>query len=414
MSHPADVDGSLLDPHIQSDPFEFYDQLREKCPVYQMPETGFWVLTTYDDVRAALTDTETFSSQMRTHGMTAQNRGLHQKILKERGWAHVATLQRTDPPDHTRYRKLLNRVFTGRRVRQLEPYIDGVVAELIDGFVDDGRCEFMYDFAVPLPGIVIAEQLGLSRDDIRTFARWADAMLAPSSRFLDEEEAIEVAETELEAQHFFAGVFEDRRASPRDDIISGLVHAHGDDDEPLTVHELQSLMHQLITGGYETTTSALGHGLLQLVDHPDQMARLRADRSLMKAFVEESLRHTSPVQSLSRWTTRDVEINGTVIPEGSTVMVRFGAANRDPDRFECPAQLDLDRDDVHSHVAFGLGNHFCIGAALARYEIEASFTGLLDRLDDIELAEPMDDPAHLPSLFLLPLKPIRLRFSSAA
>jgi cytochrome P450 len=242
------------------------------------------------------------------------------------------------------------------------------------------------ELTLPLPGIIIAEELGLPRDDIHTFARWADAMLAPSMRILSEAEVVEVAETELEAQHHLAGVFEDRRANPRDDLISALVHAHGDDDEPLTVHELQNLMHQLVTGGFETTTSALGHAMWLLLRHPEQMALLRADPDgLMKGFIEEALRIESPVQGLARRTTCPAEVAGVTIPEGSLVYARFGAAN-----------------------------HYCIGAALARQEIHSAFTQLLRRVDHIELATPLPEPAHHPSMFLMPLRELRLRFTKKA
>ena len=405
------VTESLMDPATQSCPWTFYRQLHEHCPVYKMPETGFYIVSAYDDLKGVLGDPVQFSNRSGSAaGLQADNVRLHQQILGERGWAHVNVLQRTDPPEHSHYRKLLNRVFTARRVAGMAAHIDEVTNELIDGFADRGECEFMADVALPLPGVVIAEQLGLPRDGIQTFARWADAMLALSMRLLTREETIEVAETELEAQHHLAAVFEDRRANPRDDLISALVHSHGDDDEPLTVAELQNLMHQLVTGGFETTTSALGHGMWLLLRHPDQLALLRADPGLMKGFIEETLRIESPVQGLARRATRDVEVHGTTIPEGSLVFVRYGAANRDEAMFPDADRFDIRRDNVTQHLAFGAGNHYCIGAALARQEMHSVFTNVLRRLDDIELAAPLPEPAHHPSTFLLPLKELRLRF----
>lgn len=409
-------DYSLMDPATQSDPFEFYALLHKERPVYRMPETGFYMVTRYDDLRHVLKDTETFSnnwSPKRAQSLQGELGMLYEQIIAERGWAHVATLQRTDPPVHSRYRKLLDRVFTVSRVREMAPYVDGVTNELVDSWIDDGRCEFNAQFAMPMPGIIIAEQLGLGRKDIQTFKKWADALIAPAVIKMDEQQIRDTAEIELEMQHFLFEVFEDRRKNPTDDLISGLVHAHGDDEAPLTMHELQNVMHQLISGGFETTQSAIGHAMWLLLRHPETMQRLRDDASLIRKFCEEALRFESPVQGLSRTTTRDVELGGTLIPEGSMVLVRYGAANRDPERFECPHRLDIDRPNAGAHLAFGSGPHFCVGASLARQEMISAFTILLERLDDIRLERPLESPAHFPSLFFLPLKELPITFRKA-
>jgi cytochrome P450 len=408
------VTASLFDPAVQSCPFEFYRQLHENSPVYQLPGTEMWIVSAYDDLREVLNDPSQFSSQSNFGGGLQGGRtAMYQDILGEKGWRHVSTLQRTDPPEHTRYRKLLNRVFTARRVAEMAPHIDEIAHELIDGFIDRGRCDFMYDFALQLPGIVICEQLGLGRDDLWTFKDWADAMLAMSTRVLSDEELRATAETEVAAQQYFAEVFERRRAEPTDDLMSALVHASIDGEEPLSMHELQNLMHQLITGGFETTTSAIAHSMWLLLRHPDQFALLRSDpETHMKGFIEEALRIESPVQGLARRTTRDVEIHGTTIPAGSLVIARYGAANRDPSAFEEPDRFDITRSDGSGHLAFGLGNHFCLGAALARQEMRSSFTAILERMDDIELDGDLPDPVHHPSMFFLPMKTLPLRFSA--
>lgn len=411
------VTGSIMDHATQSCPWSFYRQLHEHAPVYRVPENGAYIVSTYELLRDTLSDPERFSNRsFSAAGLQADRVKRQQEILAERGWAHVAVLQRTDPPVHNRYRKLLNRVFTARKVNSMAAHIDDVTNTLIDRFVDRGECEFVSEFTLPLPGIIIAEELGLPPEDIHTFARWADAMLAPSMRLLSEAEVEEVAEIELEAQHHLAAVFEDRRANPRDDLISALVHAHtADGDEPLNVHELQNLMHQLVTGGFETTTSALGHAMWLLLRHPDQMALLRSDPDRhMKGFIEEALRIESPVQGLARRTTCPVEVAGVEIPEGSLVYTRYGAANRDESQFPEADRFDITRPNSASHLAFGGGPHYCIGAALARQEMHSAFTHLLRRLDDIRLASPVPEPAHHPSIFLMPLKELRLSFTKKA
>lgn len=407
---PNSIEGNFLDPATLSDPYSFYRQLREHCPVYQIPGLGIWMVTRFEDVRWLLTHPELFSNDP-TGGGSSSERNLHQEILADRGWEHVTTLQRTDPPLHARHRKLVNRVFTRKRVDAMLAEIEDVAKELIDGWIGDGGCDFVSQYAMPMPGIIIAEQLGLARDEIETFKRWADAMIAPAVNPLSEQEIRQVAEVELEAQHYLAEVFEDRRAKPRDDLISALVHAHSDDnEEPLSVHELQNIMHQLITGGFETTMSALNHGLWQLLRFPDQLALLREEPRLMDSFIEESLRFESPVQGLMRRTTQDVELNGVTIPANSMVIPRYGAANRDERKFPEPDRLDIRRSNAHQHLAFGLGTHFCVGATLARQELKTSFAMLLDRLEDIQLEKPLPEPAHHPSLFFLPMKELPIQF----
>lgn len=409
----SSIEGNFLDPATLSDPYDFYRQLHERCPVYQLPVVEFWMVTRYDDVRYMLTHPELFSNDPTGGGGVGFDRNLHQQILAERGWEHVTTLQRTDPPVHGRYRKLLNRVFTKKRVEKMHRGIEAVANEVIDGWINDGRCDFVSQYAMPMPGIIIAEQLGLSRDEIQRFKRWADAMIAPAVNPLDDDQMREVAEIELEAQHYLAKVFEDRRGHPRDDLISALVHAHTAEEggeEPLTVHELQNLMHQLITGGFETSMSALSHGLWQLLRFPDQMALLRKEPSLIDGFIDESLRFESPVQGLMRRTTQDVELGGVTIPAASMVIPRYGAANRDESKFPDADRFDIRRENANQHMAFGLGTHFCVGASLARQELRVSFRLLLERLDEIELDRPLPDPVHDPSLFFLPMKELPIRF----
>ena len=406
---PADF--SFIDPAVNSEPWEFFESAQRECPVYQMPETGAFIVTKYDDLRQVLKDHETFSSDVRVAAMRG-NQEMPQRILREGGgWEHVQTLQRTDPPVHGRYRKLLDRVFTIKRVREMTPYIEDVANTLIDNWIDAGECEFNNDFAMPMPGIIIAEQLGLGRDEVTRFKRWADAMLGVSASGMPTEDDIRAnTETELEAQLYLAEVFEDRRQNPTDDLMSGLVHAHGDDEEPLSMPELQNLMHQLITGGFETTQSAIDHGMWALVRFPELVARLREDEALLKPFVEEVLRWESPVQFLARRTTKDVELSGTTIPKDAMVMVGYGPANRDAAKFACPHAFDVERKNVGSHLAFGSGPHFCVGALLARQEMITAFKQIVHRLDNIELAQPLPTPVHNFSLFFLPMHDFHIKF----
>ena len=300
------VDHTMLDPVIQDDPWDFYQQLHEQCPVFPMPEIGAVMVTRYEDVRYVLTNPDLFSSSGRgggaKKGLQVDNARRYQEILRDRGWATSRPCSAPTRPSTRTIAGSLRRPSSRRRIADMAPHIDDVTRTLIDGLIDRGECEFNLDFAMPLPGIIIAEELGLDSSEIHRFNRWAGAMLALATRPLTDAEVLETVEVELEAQHHLAAVFEARRTDPTDDLISTLVHAHEDEDgaEPLTVAELQNLMHQLVTGGFETTTSALNHGMWLLTRYPDVQERVRRDLSLIPRFIEEVLRFESPVQGLAR------------------------------------------------------------------------------------------------------------------
>jgi cytochrome P450 len=302
-------------------------------------------------------------------------------------------------------------VFSPGRVRQMVPDVERICDQLIDAFAGRGRCEFVSEFAFPLPGIVISEQLGLASDEIGTFRRWADAMLAPAQGWLtDEATAIGYADIEAEAQHYLADVFEDRRAHPTSDLISALVAASDEEERPLSMHELQNLLQQLITGGYITTADGITSAMWLLIENPEQMRRVRADRSLIKPFAEESLRMLAPVQGLFRKATREIEIHGVTIAAGSILHVRYGAANRDAGMFENPDDFDVSREHVMRHMSFGQGPHACVGAPLARQEMVTAFERLLDRLDDIHL-DRGTEPERNQGLLFYSFKTLPIQFT---
>jgi cytochrome P450 len=411
------TDEPLLDPAVQADPYPYYQQLREQQPVLRMPGTGFYVLTRYEDLRAVLRDPETFSNTLdleELSGEKARQLGalFHQR-LAEQGWPHVPTLHQSDPPEHTRYRRLLNKVFTPSRVRQMVPGVQRICDQLIDAFAGRGRCEFVQEFAFPLPGIVISEQLGLAASEIGTFRRWADAMLAPAQGLLTDEDAtLKYADIEAEAQHYLAEVFAARRAHPTGDLISALVAASEEEERPLSMPELQNLLQQLITGGYITTADAITSAMWLLTENPEQAQLLKADPSLIKTFAEESLRMLAPVQGLFRKATRDLELHGVNIPKDSILHVRYGAANRDPGTFAEPDAFDVTREHVMRHMSFGQGPHACVGAPLARQELVTAFERLLARLDDLRL-DPDQPVERNPGLLFYSFKALPIQFGPA-
>ena len=409
-----EITGTLLDPAVAACPFPYYAELRDKAPVYQMPETGFWIISRYDDLRDVLADPQTYSNDISIEqlaGEAVADLGrLYDDHLAEIGWGHVQTLQRTDPPEHSRYRRLINRALTPPMVKAMLPSVERITDDLIDRFADRGECEFIGDFAFPLPGLVIAEQIGLDASEISTFKRWADAMLAPAQGLLTDEESVRrYAGMEAEAQHYLEGVFEERRKNPTDDMLSALIATSEDGDEPLSMAELQNLINQLITGGYTTTADAMGNAMLLLIEHPDQMELLRNDRSLLHNFADEVLRHSSSVQGLFRRTTKDVVIRGVEIPANSILHIRYGAANHDEAVFPEAIEFDIRRDNASKHLGFSRGPHFCVGQPLAIQEMMIAFDRLLDRFDDFALA-PGVVPERAPGLFLYSLTRLPITF----
>ncbi|MFM8155406.1 MAG: cytochrome P450 [Actinomycetes bacterium] len=412
----VEIEGTLLDPAVQACPFGYHQQLREKAPVYRMPETGFYVIANYEDLKTVLSDPATFSNDIEIEqlaGEAAADLGrMFDDHLAEVGWGHVQTLQRTDPPVHGRYRRLINRTLTPPMVKAMLPSVTRIADDLIDAFIDKGECDFVEAFAFPLPGLVIAEQIGLDAKDISTFKRWSDGMLAPAMGLLvDEASAKKYAEVEAEAQHYLAKLFEERRANPTDDILSALLADSADGDEPLSMHELQNLMNQLITGGYTTTADSIGNAMLLLLEHPDQMELLRNDRSLLHNFADEALRHSSSVQGLFRRTTVDTELSGVTIPANSIVHTRYGSANWDEGMFPEPEKFDITRENANKHLAFSRGPHFCVGQPLAIQELMIGFDRILDRLDDIRLA-PGANPQRTGGLIFYSLVDLPITFTA--
>ena len=409
------ADYSLLDADLLASPWDFYAKLHAESPVYQMPETGIYVITRYDDILKVIRDPVTYSNViLAMEALQGEGGRRYQEMLREKGWAHVHVLHRADPPTHVAHRKLVDRVFTAQRVRALVPQVDALAHTLIDQFIERGECDLIKDFALPLPGMILGEQLGLDRNEFARFQGWALAMLSTSNEIMDEQRLREVADIELDAQHYLAAIFESRQKNPTGDLISDLVHAAGEGEEPFTMHELQNLLNQLITGGYETTTSAITHGLWLLMTHPDQYAKLRENPSLLRRFVEEVLRIESPVQGIMRSVTKDTELSGTPIPAGSTLILRFGAANQDPEKFPNPRTFDIERTNAGSHLAFGAGIHACLGQQLAKQEIYSGIQALLERLENFELTRVLPDPAYVYSLNFRPLKEFPSRFTRRA
>ena len=388
------------------------ERLRREAPVHRCPHTGIFFVSDYDTITRIAKDHETFSNKFALAGVADIDPRLRE--IQAQGHPPVDTMLTQDPPLHRRYRGMVNQAFTARRVATLTPYIEKVCHELIDRFASRGEAEFIVEYCEPVPMTVIADQLGVPLEDYELFKSWSDAFVAQLSRMASPDEEVAAAKLIVAFQHYFAARLEERRANPKDDIISDIVHAQFENERPLDVPEMLSILQQLLVAGNETTTNAIAEGVLLWAQHPDQFAKLKANRDLVPNLVEEVLRLSTPTANMWRVVTRDAELGGMDVPAGSMVQIRFSSANRDEGKFPEPHRFDVERPNARSNIAFGYGVHMCIGASLARKEMDVAFRVLLDRLDEVELACPPEELTYAPNALLRGLSKLPVRFSATA
>jgi cytochrome P450 len=408
---------SLADPDVAACPFEYYKAMRADDPVHFDPKVGAYIVSRHADVLAALARPLVLSSGSAFETLGKQEYSDEiDEIYRQEGVPTLENVVTSDPPYHTRIRSLMDKAFTAHRVASMEPYIDQVANELIDGFIDDGQVEFVEQFAIPFPIFIIADQVGVPRSDFQAFKRWSDATVEPLGRQLTKERAVWCARQTVEMWRYLQERISERRSAPRDDMISDLAHAVIDDpDSPkLTDMELFQVIRGLIVAGNETTTTAIGNGLLLLIRNPRVVAKMLAadgeDRMLTR-LTEEVLRVESPVPGLPRLATEDTELAGQKIPKGSLVYLAYASANRDDAKFELPETFDVERKNVGQHLAFGGGIHRCIGAMLARMEIKVSMRQMVKRLTDVKLAIPQSDLTYRPSMVTRTLNSLPISFT---
>jgi cytochrome P450 len=394
----AEVDFS--DPEVQRCPFDAYRALRGDHPVYLDPRTGIYQVNDYALVRQAAMNTAAVSSRtgtlLRGTALPDPYGARIRHIFATEGLPPIEALIASDPPQHRRQRALVEKAFTQPRVREMECYLEELIADLIDGFEDGEEIEFVSRFALMVPMSVIADQLGLPRGDSSSIKRWSDAAIASLNPAISPDEQIELAHVLCEMHRYLIAKAEEYRAQPAACMLSDLVHAEVE-GSTLELPELVAIVQQLLVAGNETTTSALAEGMLRLIEEPDLQRRLREQPALVDNFAEEVLRTASPLQGLFRKATQDMCLGGVEIPAGSLMLLRWGAANRDPAQFERPDEFVVDREDARRHVAFGVGAHHCIGNQLARAELRISFRQLVERRRNFSFARGADSVRRSPS-----------------
>ena len=412
MSAPTLPSVNPHDDAFYQDPFPTYALLRSEAPVYEIPDTpGLFFVTTWSLVREALMDTARFSNVMPHARRTSPPAEVAADVeaLRAQGYPYTPALGTNDPPQHTRYRKMVNRAFTVRSLTWMEPLVDEVADTLAAALPNDEVVDIMEAVTIPLPVWAIMRILGLDdkyRDDLR---RWSDSSNASLGGKLTADRWIETERDVLEYQQVICRELDDRREHPRDDLLSTLVQAEPG-ETPLTNAELVWLVRELIVAGNETTIRALADIILNLDTMPGVWDRLRDDEQFRRGVVEEGIRLAAPVMGLWRKATCDTEIGGVMIPADSTLFLAFSSANRDDSVFEEPDAFDPLRQNVREHLAFGHGIHVCVGAGLARIEAMSALRALADNVSALEVVD-RDALRYGPSYGLRGLMglPVRVR-----
>ncbi len=387
--------GRLTDPELyRTDPHRLYARLRAEAPVAWNEELGFWAIAKHADVSAIEADHATFCA----------GRGI---LVEEIGttYATPPTMMHADPPVHTRYRRLVQPAFKPSVVRTLEPFVRARAAALVARIESGVATDVVSVLSVPLPLQVISEILGVPDDEWERCYEWSEAVIPGATDWPEERRARLMAEM----IEYLVGAAKDRRAEPRDDVLTQLAQIEAD-GERLSDDELGMFLVQLLVAGNETTRDLISTGLLAFADHPGQWDRLVADPSLVPSAVEEMLRWSSPVTSFMRTATRDTEVRGVPVAAGEPVLMLFASANRDEDTFGADAGVfEVDRHP-NPHLAFGQGNHFCLGAALGRLEGKVVLEELLGRFAAVERVGAIE---RSPSSVINGVRRAELRFVAA-
>jgi cytochrome P450 len=381
---------------MRRNPFPFYDEHRAVSPLLYLEPFDFWLIFDYDGVKRALEDHATFSSAATPPG--SAGKPLDMLIFK-------------DPPRHARLRALVACAFTPRVIADLEPRIRQISRELLDPILERGEMDLAAEYSIPLPLMVIAELLGMPPRERPQFRRWSDAILNLAETVMGGDEAAQAAQeycsTTAEMDLYLTEVLKDRRQTPQDDLLSKLAQVEVG-GERLTHSEILGFFQLLLLAGSETTINLINNAVLCLLEHPDQLPRLREKPELLPTAIEEVLRYRSPLQAVFRQTKCTVEVHGQSIPAGKLILPLIGSANRDPRHFDEPNRFHIERAP-NAHLAFGHGIHFCLGAPLSRLEARIALADILTRMSNLELAsdEPWEPrkafhvhgPTHLPIRF---------------
>jgi cytochrome P450 len=390
---PSTIGGDLSETNVnmtpdissrefKANPYPFYARLRREEPVHRVPLPGkqsAWLITRYHDVATALKEERLAKDRFRTFTPEQAKKqpwipGVFKPLMRN--------MLDLDAPDHTRLRGLVHKAFSPRLVEQMRDRVEKLTSELLDAALARGRMDLIRDYALPVPTTIIARMLGVPVEDRHKFHRWSAGIVTANPSTLG---MIKVLPSAMAFLRYIRRLIKKRRVDPGDDLTTALVQAE-EAGEQLSEDEMLSMVFLLLVAGHETTVNLIGNGTLALLDHPDEMERLRNDPALIKSAIEELLRYDSPLETATeRFALEDVTIEGVTIPRGETVFAVIASANRDDRQFENPDQLDITREP-NKHLSFGLGVHYCLGAPLARLEGQIAINALLARAPELRLA----------------------------
>ena len=408
---PAPLDASFAHADVQRCPFPLISRLHTEAPVYRDPITQFLVISRYDDIVYVSQHPELFSN---TTSVILDRKdspvaGEVARRYAERGFLPMHTLVTNDPPSHTRYRALVDKVFTASFVKDLEPHLVALCDELIDSFINDGKVDLLREFAIKLPMYLITAQLGMPREDWQRFKHWSDISIEMINPTLAPERELQITDDLIEMQQYIWRRAQEYLATPAPTLLSKLVHVEVD-GQRLEPRELIGIMHQLLVAGNETTTNAIATGVWMLLRNDEVRRQVLADRSLIGNFVEEVLRLHAPSPHLYRQVLQDTEIAGVPVAKDSVLMLSYIAGNHDASKFPAPECIDLARANGRQHLAFGRGIHFCIGNQLARAEMRVAFDRLLTRLPQLRLDPDFPEPQFAAIYHVRGLEALRVCF----
>ena len=386
MKENAERKFDLYSQEFKANAYQTFAKMRQAHPVFQQPgldgQTLIWFVTGYDEVEQVLRDDKHFVRDARN--ALPPDQVYQPSPLEAMLSDHMLS---KDWDDHRRLRTLVSQAFTPRRVQTLRPRIQAIANELLDGVANQGQMDLIADYSFHLPTIVIAEMLGIPVEDRDKFKVWSNAALMPS---MDEESVAEFVQHMQEFMTYLNNLFDARRKTPGDDLLSALLQAEADGDS-LNQTELFAMLFLLIIAGHETTVSLIANAMVALWQHPDQLELLKKEPERMKTAVEEFLRYDNSVErAFNRWVAEDIMLGDQFLPKGSLVIPILAAANHDPAKFARPERLDVTREP-NNHLSFGKGAHYCLGAPLARLETEIALNILLERLPNIQMRIPFSD-----------------------
>ncbi|MCP3103984.1 cytochrome P450 [Myxococcus sp. K15C18031901] len=396
----------FVGPHVDN-PHPFFERLRREEPVTFSPMLGMWLVSRHDDITRVLREPQRFSSRdMLSSGTRLTDEA---RDILAQGFSLDHILLGMDPPDHTRLRRLMNRGFTPQRIASAAPLIERKARELVGRFAQRGHADLLEELAYPLPVHVILGVMGVPEEDTWNIKRWSADWQALTFEHVPPEKQPEMARGVLALQRYCVDLIEERRRHPREDLTSHLIETTPEGDT-MSLHELvMAIGASMLSAGHESTTSLMANTWKLAMEH-GLWKRLREDRALVPKFIEEGSRWDSVQHAMIRTTTEDVELGGVLLPEGARLLLLYGAANRDESLCPHAHKLDLDRDKVPPHLTYGRGTHFCLGAPLARLQVQLTTNILLDHLEAPRLV-PGQDFGIWQSIVLRQMKHLKVEWT---